>query len=687
MTLFRSFSLLSLTTVLSASAQLADDLSHTPVRLDEFAIRSPREKSLTIPSCEAARAELAQVPGGTETIFAERWLRGRASTLADTFHLSAGVVAQPRFGSDEARLAIRGSGLQRTFHGRGLRVLQDGVPVNLADGGFDMQALEPLAAAYLNIWRGANALAWGGSTLGGAIDYVSHTGHDAPTRARLEIGSWGYRRVHLSGGHVRENVDAALAFTHQQQDGFRRHAEQENHRFFANIGLRHHPNAETRVFVTAVRTDSFLPGNLTWSQLNSDPRQAHASNLTLNQKRDFDLLRLATRTTVRTGHTTLDFTAAWTYKDLVHPIFQVIDQLSNDALLGITVTHAGEIAGRPHRLRAGLLFTHGVTAAANFVNTAGQRGALISSARQTAVNLEAFAEERLPLGRNIALVAGVVGAANRRRNEHLVGATPDYALDYHRIMPKLGARWDRGDVQIYANVSLSYEPPSFSETLTLNAPRFAQTATTWELGTRGQRGPVRWDLSLYHAALRHELLALDHDNNPATPAATVNADRTIHRGIEFATEIDLLGTAWEVRSTPTRRFVLRVAWTYGDFRFDHDAVYGDNRLAGLPPHLVRGELLWEWRKGWYVGPTWEWVPQKSFVDFRNTLAAASYALAGFRIGQRTERGLSWFVEARNLFDRKHAATTGVIEDAAGIDQAQFLPGDGRSFFGGIEYNW
>ncbi len=663
------------------------DCTCPSVELETLAITAAPTPPLTVPGLEAARRDLALVPGGAETVPAERWLRGRSSTLADTFFLSAGVIAQPRFGSDEARLAIRGSGLQRTFHGRGLRVLQDGVPLNLADGGFDMQALEPLAAAYVNVWRGGNALATGASTLGGAIDYVSRTGRDAPDLARVEAGSWGYWRGNLSGGGLRGNFDGYASFTHQQQNGFRRHAEQENQRIFANAGLRHHAHAETRLFLTAVRTDSELPGNLTRAQLRANSRQPAAGNVALDQKRDFELLRLAAKTTVRTGNTVWDLTAAWTHKDLDHPIFQVIDQRSHDALLGVTATHTGDLAGRQHRLRGGVLYTRGVTDAKNFVNAAGHRGVLVSAATQTAANLEAFAESQLALSHNLTLVLGASAATNRRENRQTVGATPDYDLSYHRVMPKLGLRWDHRDIQVYANVSGSYEPPSFSETLTLNAPRLAQTATTWELGTRGAHGPVRWDFSVYHAGLRHELLALDHDNNPATAAATVNADRTIHRGIEFATEIDLLGSAWNATDAPAHRLVLRAAWTYGDFRFDDDPRYGTNILAGLPPHLVRGELSWETASGWHAGPTFEWTPEKTFIDFRNTYAANPYALAGFRVGRRSPQGLSWFAEIRNAFDQTHAATTGVIENAAGLDQPQFLPGDARSLFAGLEYRW
>ena len=160
-----------------------------------------KTKTITQSSLEEDQTELAKVPGGTETIDAERYLTGRSSTLADTFFLSPGIVAQPRFGSDEARISIRGSGLQRTFHGRGIRFMQDGIPLNLADGGFDMQSIDPLTASHVNVWRGGNALANGSSTLGGAIDYLSNTGYSAPGYStRLEAGSYDYLRTRLAAG-------------------------------------------------------------------------------------------------------------------------------------------------------------------------------------------------------------------------------------------------------------------------------------------------------------------------------------------------------------------------------------------------------------------------------------------------------------------------------------------------------
>ncbi|GAA5120843.1 TonB-dependent receptor [Luteolibacter yonseiensis] len=665
-----------------------------PSQLPELVVEAAAPRSKTVPTAEQSREELAKVPGGTEVVDAERYLQGRASTMADTFALSPGVVAQPRFGSDEARLSIRGSGMQRTFHGRGIRLMQDGVPLNLADGGFDMQAVDPLATNHIEILRGGNALSAGASTLGGAIDYISATGLTAPGgSARLEAGSFDYLRARVAAGFHEGAGDAYFSLSEQYQEGFRDHAEQNSQRFFSNFGWQLSDSAETRLFVTAVSARSELPGNLTKAELEDDPSQADESlfgAVRYDNRRDFDLFRIADKTTLRNGNNTVEFTAAYTYKDLDHPITPfagVIDNLSHDFLFGGTFTNDSQLLGRDNRVRAGVLFTEGSTDAATYKNQFGSRGPLTASADQTATNIEGFVEDQLALGNGFTGILGATAASNRRENEQHVGGSGSYDRSYEDFSPKAGVRWDAENFQIFGNVSGSYEPPSFSEaansSLTANK---AQTATTVEIGTRGSHANFRWDATAYASQVEDEFLALN--DSAGTPLGTTNADETIHQGLEIFGEADLLGT--DLGELPDHRLYLRGAWTYGRFKFDDDNTYGDNTIAGLPPHLIRGELVWENKAGYYAGPTVEWVPVKAYVDHANTLSADPYALLGFKIGRRQEKGLSWFIEAKNLTDEEYAATTSVVADA-GLNPTttsrSFLPGDGRSVFAGLEWKW
>jgi len=688
-------------TILSSSIALA-----APETLDETIVKANTSPTLTQPTLEQDRLDLAKIPGGTETIDAERFLTGRTSTFADTFALSPGVVAQSRFGSDEARISIRGSGLQRTFHGRGIRVMQDGIPLNLADGGFDMQAIDPLVASHINIWRGGNALSRGSTTLGGAIDYLSHTGRSAPGfSARIEAGSYDYLRTRLAGGYTEGSKDLYYSLSHASQSGFRDHAEQSAQRLFSNFGIQLREDLETRFYVAAIHTDSELPGSLTKAELEANPRQADNSifgAVNFDNRRDFELFRIANKTTLRDGDNTWDFYSAWTYKDLDHPITPfagVIDQLSNDLATGVTFSNNSELAGRENEFRSGLSFNYGNTNNAVFLNTAGSRGALRNRDDQTATNLEAFFENRHHLTDELSLTAAISAAYSTRKNDRefsnpvavppfytppAPGALTSYDDSFTNIAPSLGLLHEKNDIQYFMGISGSFEPPSFSEAVTANIARDAQTANTLELGSRGARSFAKWDATFFYSMVKDELLTI---TDPLTLVSTTrNADDTIHTGIELGTEIDLAGNAWN-DVAPANRFVFRSAYTYGSFTFDNDPTYGNNKIAGLPPHLVRGELLWENDQGYYAGPTFEWVPVKSYIDHRNTFAADPYALLGFKFGRRVTDGFSWFVEAKNLTDEIYSATHGVVDNAGGVDQRQFLPGDGRSVFMGIEWKF
>ena len=649
---------------------------------DEITVRE--SPSLTMPSPAVRSQELLEIPGGTQLIDAEEIKRGRVSTLKDALDFSPGVMVQPRFGAEEARLSIRGSGLQRTFHGRGLKLLQDGVPLNLADGSFDFQAVEPLSARYVEVLRGSQGLGLGASTLGGAINYVSLNGHETgPAQARLEGGTFGYLRGQASAGGVRDGFDYLASLTHFSQDGFRDHAAQNTQRLFSNFGFRSRPDRETRFYLTAVRTDSELPGSLTQAQLESDPRQAARNNILLDQKRDFDLVRLANRTSFRLGAGRLDIGAFWSYKHLDHPIFQVIDQRSNDLGVDLRWEREADLGGRRNRLTLGFSPSYGLLDDKRFVNFAGRRGNPTARGETESLNFDLWAEDRFQVRPRLALVAGVQGSRAGRdfSDEFLADGDQTDSQSFEGLSPKLGLFYELSPrVSLFGNLSRSFEAPSFGELVNVGGNGLlqldAQTATTLDLGTRGTAGPATWDLVLYYARVDDELLSLN--DAVGNPLGTRNADRTLHSGMEA-------GLALRHRMAGGD-LLLRQVYTWSRFRFDGDPVYGDNQLAGLPEHFVRTELLYE-RAGFYAGPNVEWVPDKVPVDHANTLFADPYTLLGLKLGYRSTSGWAAFLEGKNLTDEVYAPTTGVIADARGRDSAQFLPGDGVSVFGGLEYRW
>nr|MBP9733986.1 TonB-dependent receptor [Candidatus Omnitrophota bacterium] len=107
----------------------------------------------------------------------------------------------------------------------------------------------------------------------------------------------------------------------------------------------------------------------------------------------------------------------------------------------------------------------------------------------------------------------------------------------------------------------------------------------------------------------------------------------------------------------------------------------------FPEHFFKAELLYKHPSGLYLGPNMEQIFDRYPIDMANTFYADTYTVWGFKIGMKQDKGWSWFVEGKNLFDEVYASSTGIVTNAAGADSAQFNPGSGRSWYGGFEHKW
>jgi iron complex outermembrane recepter protein len=644
--------------------------------------KDPDKSTLTQPDFATAKARVEQTAGGANVIDAATYKTGRVATLADALGYAPGVLVQPRFGAEEARLSIRGSGAQRTFHGRGIKLMQDGVPLNLTDGSFDFQAVEALSARYVEVWRGANALQYGASTLGGAINFVSPNGFNSDVlSARAELGSFGYRRAQVAHGNVSDAFDYYVAGNLFKQDGFRQHAQQDTQRGFANLGFTFNPNLETRFYIGAVHSDSLLPGSLTKAQLERDPTQAAASNVSGDNKRDIDWLRVSNKTVYTLGDQRFELFAFANDKQLFHPIFLVLDQENRDYGLEARYINTAPLLGNKNQLVIGIAPARGATDEDRWLNVAGNRGARTNKSEQRATNLDVYAELQHHVVSEIALIAGIqTTRATRKLTDLFVAGnaadpvSESFDLTYSGTSPKLGVRWDvTPATQVFANISKSFEAPSFSELAGGLRPVLnkAQRATTLEVGTRGAQEALQWDLALYHSKLRDELLQVG--TNVINAPITINAPRSIHTGLESAVSGTFAGN-WHWRG----------ALTLQRFKLDGDPNFGNNTLPGLPKRIARLELGYNFANALNLSVNAEHASGYP-IDFADSFFADAYTIAGVKLAQNIGKQWTWFIEGRNLANKKYAATTGIVQNARGLDQAQFLPGDGRAVYAGLEW--
>ena len=172
--------------------------------------------SLTVPNTAQATRAIQRTPGGVEVVPDTEFKDGPANTIKDVLGWVPGVIMQPKSGLD-GRMSIRGSGLSRNYGNRGINMYMDGIPINTADGLFDLFEIDPSAYRYVEVYKGANALRYGANSLGGAVNFVTPTGRDATAfDSRFDAGSFGFVRGQTStarcaraGRLVRQRLGAA----------------------------------------------------------------------------------------------------------------------------------------------------------------------------------------------------------------------------------------------------------------------------------------------------------------------------------------------------------------------------------------------------------------------------------------------------------------------------------------------
>lgn len=682
--------LMTTSTFFTAAPALAAD--GTSTTLPAINVTAEKE-SLVVPSVQAAKEKIDLIPGGVALVPAEEFENTQATTIKDMLDYTPGVFAQKRV-AEESRLSIRGSGLSRTYHLRGITLLQDDVPINLADGSSDFQNIDPLAFRYVEVYKGANALKYGANTLGGAINFVTPTGYDASKlEARIDGGSFGTLREHLSSGQVIGNTDYYASFTHMQSDGYRDASDQNNTRFSGNIGQKLSENLETRFYINYGDINQHLPGNLTKAQLEANPKQANSVSENNNYQRDYTSYRIANKTTWQGDGVEVNGGVYTTQKSLYHPIFQLIDQDSSDYGAFANSTISNTIAGKRNELTIGTNLSTNHVDADRYVNVKGAYGALTSSGKQTANNVNIYGENRFYVIPELALIAGSGFLYAEREYDDLFLTNGDQSgkKDYYGTTPKIGALWEvTHDIQLFTNVSRAYEPPTFSEVeqnlagVSGFSDIKAQKSTTFEVGSRGNWSRMNWDVSVYRSWLKDELMMYSVGNNGQT--GVINADDTIHQGVELGLGLKLAeGLLEKEGSKDTLK--TRLAYTYSDFHFENDPTWGDNQIPGAPKYYIRTELRYEHPLGFYIAPNLEWVPEGYAVDMANTLFTDPYTLLGLQAGYDITKNVTFFVDARNLTDKTYAATTDVITQATTANSAVFTPGDGRSVYAGLTYKW
>jgi iron complex outermembrane recepter protein len=662
---------------------------------------------VTVLATREARA-LVDVPLAITRLVRRDLFGASGYGLDEALGLVPGVVAQSRYGGSDVRIVIRGFGARgagdRSNAGttRGIRVLLDGVPETEPDGRTSFDNVDLASVTAIEVIR-SNASSLWGNAAGGVVS-LSTLDETGPRFASLErqTGGFGLARTVLRAGAPLGQGAIAASLANTEFDGWRQHSTAS--RWLGTLSAATTVGGRTRLglFAVVTRNAFRIPGPLTQAQVDSAPRQANATYLGRDERRDNRLARLAVTLDHRVGadHAIsallfagpkyLQRSERGTYRDFTryhvggNVVWRSRVRLSRS--LGGTV-----LAGVDEARQDGAILFYSLT-------PEGTRGATLrDNKREGANNLGAFAKAEVSAGDHLGVTLGARYDRIAYANDSYIAPALDARRTFARVTPKLGALWRFSPRHsVYASLGGGVEAPAGNETdpastfgqdtvTAINPLLEPIRSTTVEVGTKhvlavagnGLLRAVSYDVALYRTDVTNEIVPYRGGRFYFT------AGKARRTGAELGvTAYALEGLRLQAALTASRNtYVTYVVDSVHYGRPGEVADYSGNRIVGVPDLLYSGSASYT-----LPGP----VPltarlglqgmSRYDVDDANAVSVAGYATVTLTVGFEEPLalgaglGLRGFVAVENLFDRRYVASAFLNPDVVGGVPVAFEPG-------------
>ncbi len=612
----------------------------------ESPLATPGEKPIRIPLTEVIGTSpdaLEHIPGSGRVITQERIFKNHRLTINETLREVPGVNVR-----DEEGLGIRPNigirGLNPT-RSRSVHIMEDGVPIMLMPYGDPSSYYFPPIFRFdrIEVLKGSGQLLYGPQNIGGVINLITRM---PPTTPQGSISFFGgnlnYMNTHFDYGGTWGKTGILADYTHYQSDTPR----------FTNVRAVVDDFTLKAVQELTDRSSLLMKFNyyredsgigyqgLTESQFKAGPRYTPFTN------DNFDFRRVG----FHVAHqylfnanlsVTTNFFGHYITRDWSRQMQQGIDIAGNPVggrqtgnVLPATAFGVAPADGRfknareywvygveprfhlTHRVLGiyseadfGVRYMHEQSERQQFLhNTSGigltcpqtQTGCLGEDTLRQTNAYAAFFQNRFFVTDRITVTPGfrVENVNYTARNRLANAGNGNFAeTSITEVLPGIGATYSFVEnYTLFAGVHRGFAPPQISDAVTLGGvvtDLGPELNWTYEVGLRGT--PTKW------MGLQFTLFAMDFENQivaqsvaGGTGATLTNAGRTQHKGVEFATKLDLLDMV--TGQNPNQDILFDVNYTWlAEAEFSgtrNSSITGASLLAGEPTIVsVNGNRL------------------------------------------------------------------------------------------------
>jgi iron complex outermembrane receptor protein len=700
--------------VKAAGAALAVSLGAALAPLPADAQQAPARKTGTLPEVTVSATRIEEesfdLPVAIDRVDRDVIREDKLQVnLSESLNRVPGVVVQNRQNyAQDLQISSRGFGSRSTFGVRGLRLIADGIPATMPDGQGQAATFSLGSADRIEVMRGPFSSLYGNAA-GGVIQIFTADGPPQPTLSGgAFFGDYDTWKLSTQFGGQFGQLNTIGDLSRFQTDGYRDHSWARRDHVNAKIKYDLGERGVLTVVANALdQPETQDPLGLDKTQVAQDRRQAGTNALAFNTRKSIAQSQLGL--TYGLPVTRDDRIEARAYfgdrqvtQHLGIPIFVqtgspthsggVVDLDRGYGGVGVRWTRAMKLADGPLTASVGFDGDRMAERRQGFINDFGTTGALRRNEDNTVSNTDFYAQAEWGFAPRWNLLAGLRHSRVKFESEDyfIAAGNPNDsgALSFSETTPVGGVSFKlTPDVALYGNVGKGFETPTFTElayrpdgTSGLNFALRPATSLHRELGIKSRLGDsMRLNFSVFRIDVENEIVVATNSGGRST---FKNAAETRRDGFELA---------WEGRFR--HGFEAALAYTWLDARFTQPFVAGvvggtvavpaGNRLPGVPPQTLFGELVWRhapW--GFHAGIDARHNGQV-FVNDANTEFAGAYTVLGLRAGFE-QRGRNWriteFVRVDNVTDKEYIGSV-IVSEGNG---RYYEPAPTRNFLVGVQ---
>ncbi len=642
-----------------------------------------------------------------------------ANNASDGLFFSPGVYVNA-LDINEPRIVLRGFAIGNRQERSTVPVFRDGAPLTDVHGTTNVHEIDLLAVSRIEVLRGGGGdLRLSGDNLGGAVNFISPTGlENERLAARIDGGAAitgapsGRAHAEVAGVSSSGRFDYFASVSGLYEEGIRDNNRRNSEIFNGNLGIRISPTVSTRFFFEAIHADTELAGGLFLSELLADPGEPMPA-LTIGPlfpggpiieladgarsddfARNIFVGRVSNQTDFRLFAHSVALGFHYARRDIVAPQIDfvgILDESGGEWGANLALSRDTRFFNMDASYRIGGAYSTGTQDSDRYENLNSFIGNQFVDSEHNSANVNGFIEAMLKPLKKLAVNIGAKFIMVDREITNL--ENDDFEeRRFTGVAARGGVLYDvTKNFQVFANAARTYEPPSLSELISDDPESLndldEQDAFTYEVGMRGRhRDWLGWDITLFNTDVENEIINIDEPETNGL-GALVNAPSTTHKGAEVGLNINLIPT---MTARNGRALTVRSAYSYNDFRFDDAGPIDNadgNRLAGIPQHVLRGELRYDEDGRWYVAANVQVAAGEFYADHENLVSVPTYAVIGFNAGLRLSEQLEIFASGENITDVEYAAGVTPVASQATQNGRIFTPGARASVYGGLRYRF